>query len=111
MSFYRCLLLLANHDLVFTSIELALPRTLRAYVLLARQADNTERWTRVGIAVITLYDVQMSFRGYPPDRRPDMFWQEDSRETAEMILEPTMRNNRTFLRLFDEAESQDVTIW
>jgi hypothetical protein len=81
-------------------------RTRRYYMILAKQIDQQERWVRVGLAFVSEFE---------PDRTSQLagraVYQSLLADGREELLEETAKRNREILRLFDEAETQDVTIW
>jgi hypothetical protein len=72
---------------------------VRFCMVIARHSDQGERWIRVGLA---------TFAEYEPTTV--QFAQEDGAET-EGLFEELAQRNRKILRLFDEVEIRDITIW
>ncbi|KAH8708508.1 heterokaryon incompatibility protein-domain-containing protein [Phaeosphaeriaceae sp. PMI808] len=119
---------------IYPSFEFV--QEFRSYILLAKQEDCNERWTRVGLLFVAEYEPGVSLFGFrdratvssrSDEEFTDADWEEFgglatseeekeelqkmTKEEIENKLEVTADRNRHIFRLFDDTEAQEFTVW
>jgi hypothetical protein len=88
---------------------------VRSYMLLARQADNSERWIRIGLATIAEHEAYIALYGThcntmtKPEKVEKV--QGMTIEEIEKRVEDRADYNRKIFQRFDDAETQDFLVY
>jgi hypothetical protein len=88
---------------------------IRSYILLARQTNNSERWIRIGLAIIAEHGSDVALYGAHSNTMSEFEKQEVVKrmtvEEIEMKIEDHATHNRNIFQHFDNATIQDFVVY
>jgi hypothetical protein len=88
---------------------------VRSYLIMARQADNNERWIRIGLATVAKYESDIALYGA---HTGTMSWPEKQKTVQDMTMEQIKKKvedkayyNRKIFQRFDDAATLDFVLY